>query len=112
MGLPQQLAGETYAGARRDLTGTLTVAENGCVYLDTDGVQRLLIFPAGSALSDPARLPDGAELHAGEALVGRGAVIRTETLPGGPDGYWGSVTGFCTGDVPEAVVFDELSADR
>ena len=112
MGLPQQLPGETYGGARADLAGTLGVAENGCVYLETEGVERLLIFPPGSALSEPARLSDGTELHEGDALGGRGVVVPTETLPGGRDGYWASVSGYCAGDVPEAAVFDEISAGR
>jgi hypothetical protein len=112
MGLPQQLPGESYGGPRRDLAGTLTVAGNGCVYLDDAGTERLVIFPSGSALSNPARLPDGTELRDGDAVRGSGTVLGTEMLPGGPNGYWANVTGYCAGDVPEAVVFDEISADR
>jgi hypothetical protein len=112
MGLPQQLPGETYPGQRVEVSGELRVARNGCVYLVADEAERLVIWPAGSALADPVRLPDGAELADGDTLRGLGTVIETTALPGGPDGYWAQVTGFCSGDVPEAVVFDEVAADR
>ena len=108
MGLPQQLAGETYPGPREQLSGELRVGSEGCAYIVIDEVSRLVIWPSGSTLANPVRLPDGSDLSDGQGLRGTGGVIATEALPGGPDGYWAHVTGFCTGDVPEAVVFDEV----
>jgi hypothetical protein len=112
MGLPQQLDGETYPGERRELVADLQLSPEGCAYAVTDGVARLAIWPAGSALSNPVRLPDGAELADGDPLRAIGTVLPFTELAGIPDGYWGMVTGFCAGDVAEALVFDRVSADR
>ena len=107
MGLPQQLDGEVYPGRRVELVGEVAVASNGCVYLVADGVARLAIWPRGSSLSDPVRLPDGTELGEGDLVTGSGAVMETRSLPGDANGYWAHVTGFCGGDVPEVAVLDE-----
>ena len=112
MGLPQQLDGETYPGPRRELVGDLSVASNGCTYLVTDGMARLVVWPRGSSLSDPVRLRDGTELHDGEAIRGTGTILRIDGLPGDADGYWAHVTGFCSGDAPEVVVLDEVRAGQ
>ena len=112
MGLPQQLDGETYPGERRELLADLELSPEGCAYAVTDGVARLAIWPAGSALSNPVRLPDGTELADGDPLRGTAAVVPFAALPGGADGYWGMVTGFCTGNEAEAIVFDSVNAGR
>jgi len=111
-GLPQQLAGETYPGTRRELTGELRVAGDGCAYLEIDGVERLAVWPAGSELSRPVRLPDATELEHGDELRVTGAVAPTALLPGGADGYWGNLTAFCAGDVAEVVVIDAVIESR
>ena len=111
-GLPQQLPGERYPGERQQLAGNLELLENGCVNVVIDGVSRLVIWPAGSDLGDPVTLPDGTPLAAGDAVSGAGAVIPVNALPGGPDGYWGSVTGFCDSQPREVVVFDEVGPNR
>ena len=111
-GLPQQLAGETYPGTRRELTGELRVAADGCAYLEIDGVGRLAVWPAGSELSRPVRLPDATELEHGDTVRVTGAVVPTALLPGGADGYWGNLTAFCAGDVPEVVVVDAVIGSR
>ena len=112
MGLPQQLPGETYAGPRAEITGDLFVADDGCAYVTDGDALRLVIWPAGSRLSNPARLPDGTELRDGDAISGRARIVRIEALPGGRDGYWAHVTGFCDDGEDEVVVFDDVSADR
>jgi hypothetical protein len=108
MGLPRQLDGEQYPGRRVELTGEVSVASNGCVYLSADGLERLAIWPRDASLSEPVRLADGTELRDGDAVRGTGTVLPTAGLAGGADGYWADVTGFCAGDVSEAVVFDEV----
>jgi hypothetical protein len=111
-GLPQQRANETYPGARRELTGELRVAGDGCAYLEIDGVERLAVWPAGSEVSRPVRLPDATELEHGDVLRVRGAMVPTALLPGGADGYWGNLTAFCAGDVAEVVVVDVVIEGR
>jgi hypothetical protein len=111
-GLPQQLAGETYPGTRRELTGELRVAGDRCAYVELDGVERLAVWPAGSELSRPVRLPDATELEHGDLLRVTGAIVRTALLPGGADGYWGNLTSFCAGDVAEGVVIDAVIERR
>jgi hypothetical protein len=110
-GLPQQRPDEVYPGTRRELTGELRVAANGCAMLDMDGVPRMAVWPAGSELSRPARLPDGTELEHGDVLQVTGAIVDAAALPGGAEGgYWGSLTTFC--DADEVVVIDSVSGVR
>ena len=109
-GLPQQRPTEEYPGTRRELTGELRVAADGCAFLEVDGVPLLAIWPAGSELSRPVRLPDGTELEHGDELRVTAAVLATGALPGGPDGYWGSVTMFC--DTDEVIVIDAVTEHR
>ena len=109
--MPQQRPDEVYLGARRDLTGELRVAANGCAMLEIDGVSRMAVWPAGSELSRPVRLPDETELEHGDVLRVTGAFVDATALPGGADGgYWGSLTAFCGAD--EVVVIDSVSGVR
>jgi hypothetical protein len=111
LGLPQQLDGETYPGARDELAGTVVVAENGCFLLDVDGVVRLAIWPAGSrGDGDGVVLPDGDRLVGGSGLAARGTVLPVTGLAGGPDGYWATVVQFCVPDDRDVVVLDEAAA--
>ena len=112
MGLPQQLEGEHYPGIRQPVRGELLVAQNGCVHHAIDGTEMLVVWPRGSSLSDPVRLPDGTELADGTAVEGVGTIIPADRLPGDANGYWAHVTGFCTGDQPMVVVLDEVSEVR
>ncbi len=112
MGLPVQLPGESYPGERARLATRLVVGEEGCAYVSVDGQRLVGIWPAGSQWSGPVRLPDGNELVDGDELIGTATVVGFEELPGGPDGWWAHVTGFCAGDAPRAVVFDEVSEAR
>lgn len=112
MGLPRQLDGERYPGTRGQIDAEVRVADNGCANVVVDGRELLAIWPRGSELSQPVRLPDGTELADGDRFEGVGTVMEARALPGGPDGYWAMVTGFCTGDAPQVVVFDEVSGPR
>ncbi len=38
--------------------------------------------------------------------------MASDALPGGANGYWAMVTGFCEGDAEEVVVFDRVSGGR
>lgn len=113
MGLPHQLDGESYPGARGPIDAEVEVADNGCVYLDVDGKELLAIWPRGSELSEPVRLPDETEIADGDRIEGTGTLMDAAALAGGPDGYWAMVTGFCAGDGSrDVVVLDEVSASR
>lgn len=112
MGLPQQLPGESYRGRAAEVTGEVMVGDDGCAYLADGESVRLVIWPAGSELSTPVRLPDGTELRDGDGVGGSARVVRVDALPGGPDGYWAHVTGFCDAGADEVVVFDAVSATR
>lgn len=90
----------------------MRVAGNGCAYLEIDGVERLAVWPSGSELSRPVRLPDATELEHGDLVRVIGAVVPVALLPGGADGYWGNLTAFCTGDVAEVVVIDTVIEGR
>jgi hypothetical protein len=111
-GLPQQLVGETYPGTRRELIGELRVAGDGCAYLEIDGVERLAVWPGGSELSRPVRLADATELEHGDAVRVTAAIVPTDLLPGGAEGYWGNLTAFCAGDVAEVIVIDAVIGGR
>jgi hypothetical protein len=115
MGLPQKLDGEVYQGLRQELEGEVTMAARGCTYVVVDGVARLAIWPRGTATHwDPVRLADGTELRDGDQVRGTGSILAAKDLPGGRDanGYWAHVTGFCTGDVPEVIVLDEVRREE
>lgn len=105
-GLPQQLAGERYPGARRVLAGTVELADNGCVNVVLDGRSLFAIWPAGSALDDVVRLPDGQVLADGDRVTGSGALSPVAPLVADPGGYWANVIGFCDPDADVLVVFD------
>jgi hypothetical protein len=109
MGLPVKNAGEEYEGEPIPFSAELTVSEEGCAYLDFNRGDMLAIWPSGSELSEPVRLADGTELAPGDIVRGLGTVVLFNALPGGPDGYWAFVTGFCAGEIPQALVVDEIS---
>ena len=112
MGLPQQLAGETYPGVRRPVDGVVRVGSEGCAYLVEGRETRLAIWPTGSELAEPVRLPEGTELTDGVTIDGTGTTMAADALPGGPDGYWAMVTAFCDAGLDEVVVLDRVSAGR
>lgn len=111
MGVPQQFEGETYPGPAATVAGTVWVAEDGCVYL-IDDRPRLIVWPSGSQLSDPVRLPDGTELADGDEVTLEGRLVLAADLPGGADGYWGMVTGFCDAGGDQVLVADRVTPDR
>ena len=106
MGLPRQIAGETYPGERRELSGVLEVADNGCLNLTMDGATRFVIWPAGSTQDDRVRLPDGEFITVGDEVAGIGALTPTAPLVANRDGFWASAIGYCAPDASEVVVLD------
>lgn len=112
MGLPTWRTDEVYAGERLPITAEVVVGDDGCAYVDFGRGAMVAIWPPGSTLSSPARLADGTEVRAGSAIEAVATIVPVAALPGGPDGYWSHVTGFCTGDLPAAAVLQEISSVR
>jgi hypothetical protein len=95
-GLPVQLAGERYPGPPVEVDGTLVLSEGGCHLLDLDGARHMVVWPSGWELGGATVVPpDDRELAAGDRVTGSGRTLPIDGFPGGPDGYWASVLGFC-----------------
>lgn len=112
MELPVTIEGERYVGQPIPFAAELSVAADGCVYLDFGDGAMLAIWPRGSEQSEPVRLADGTETQSGDIVEGLGTVVPFAQLPGGPSGYWAHVTGFCTGERPQALVIDRVNEVR
>ncbi|HSK51423.1 MAG TPA: hypothetical protein VLA44_01610, partial [Clostridia bacterium] len=91
---------------RRDLAGTVELGDNGCVNVVLDGRSLFVIWPAGSALDDVVRLPDGEVLADGDPVRGTGAVSPIAPLVEDRGGYWANVIGFCGPAADVLIVFD------
>jgi hypothetical protein len=113
-GAPAQLDGEAYPGPRAPVAGTVQGEDSGCLEIETDGLARFVIWPAGTQLADGGiRLPDGTVVRPGSRVEGIGAVTPIERLVADPNGYWAHVIGFCAPAEDEALVLDQVGvADR
>lgn len=112
MGLPTWSENERYDGEPIPFAAEVIVAENGCAYVEFGRGEMVALWPPGSTLSAPAKLPDGTEVVDGAIVEGLGLVVPFGALPGGAGGYWAHVTGFCHGDVPRALLLREVSEVR
>jgi hypothetical protein len=106
MGLPHQLAGETYPGDRMAVAGELVVAQNGCLELNVDGARYFVIWPAGATLDAFVRLPNGDVIGEGDRVEGTAALTPTAPLTANRDGYWANAIGFCAPEAAEVLVMD------
>ena len=106
MGLPSQRWGETYAGERQEITGTLFVSDIGCLFLEVDGARLFVIWPAGSSQDDYVRLPNGQVVTRGDRITGTGAY--TPTAPRATtSGYWENAVQTCDLGAKELLVLDD-----
>lgn len=112
-GLPIQLESQTYRGESIPVDGQLHVASNGCFEVVMDGESLFAIWPQGWKMEGASIVaPDGARFSEGTDLLGEGVRMSYAALieeDGGPDGYWGSVAGFCMEDHEDLVVVEYLS---
>lgn len=108
MGVPVQLAGETYPGARDLLQAELDVTETGCLHVVVDGESRFAIWPAGAELADALRLPDGTVLADGDRIEALGAATPAAPLTANRDGYWANAIGFCDPQADVVMVLDDV----
>ena len=103
---------EGVPGARGEVTGVLRVERNGCFTLEyEDGARPWVIWPR-TARHDGAEvvLGDGTAVGDGTRLVGSGARLGADALPGwdDEDTYLGSFGRFCEAGDVGVVVLDEV----
>lgn len=112
-GLPIQLDNQSYQGETIRVDGRLHVAENGCFEVVMDDQSLFAIWPQGWKMEGASVVaPDGARFTEGTALVGEGVRMSYSALieeDGGPDGYWGSIAGFCMENHEDLVVVEFIS---
>lgn len=118
--VPHQFETEDYPWARETIGGEVLLAGNGCWYLAHDDKQSMVVWPQGAELGDNGdrvEVPSRAPVSSGDVIEASGAFVPGRALPGGADGYWGYITGYCDdgdGDVALlddlAVLFDAASA--
>lgn len=106
MELPRQADGLTFPGERRDVTGVLSVAANGCLDLVMDGTVYFVIWPKGSLEADRVKLPGGSVVAEGDMVAGTGAFTPTSPWVANRDDYWSRAVGYCAGDATEMLVLD------
>lgn len=113
-GAPSQTPGE-FAGPNPTyhLTGTLRLADNGCWYVEVNGIERLVVLPVGYELdavdSAVLRDPDQRAFRHGDPVDGSARFVLEAQLPGGADGKWGNYVDFCGPELREVAVFDDLA---
>jgi len=109
-GIPKQQPGETYAGERHEVIGT--IEWDGCARLRlADGTSRAVIWPESATNgSDVVNLGwFQRDVVEGDRIEGTAALTPVAALRyWGEPGYWDSVLGTCVRDgETEALVFDE-----
>jgi hypothetical protein len=113
LGLPTENLVERPSDGSTAITGTLQVAGNGCFHLDADdGGRYFVVWPEGFE-SDAAEViaPGGARYGDGDPVAGDGWIRDADEVVAaadGPDGYMGSVLGFCAED-EQIVVLSQAS---
>ena len=111
-GVPTQPADAPVDGARADVRGTVRVASNGCLGLETgDGARRWIVWPAGQEAEHGQPVLGGRVVADGDELDGTGALVPASALPGWADrdSYLGSFGRFCDAGRTGAVVLDEVA---
>lgn len=109
--VPHQFPGETYQGERTTLGGTVRLAENGCWNVDDGTMTRLVVWPQGADLHSngmAVTIPASDPIPSGAVVAGWGTLVAISELPGGPDGYWATTTGFCATGASDVLVFDDV----
>lgn len=112
-GLPIRLDHQSYRGQAIPVDGRLHVAPNGCFEVVMDEENLFAIWPQGWKMEGGSVVaPDGARFTDGSPLMGEGVRMSYKALieeDGGPDGYWGSIAGFCMDDHEDLLVVEFIS---
>jgi hypothetical protein len=109
LGIPTENLVERSPTGAAPIAGSVHVAANGCFHLDADdGARYFLVWPEGFR-QDAAEVvaPNGARYGGGDALSGTGWIRDADEVVAaadGPDGYMGSVLGFCADEEQIAVL--------
>ena len=114
VGIPKQQPGETYAGERRDVEGTLEIDSYGCIRVRLDdGTSYAAIWPASADDSqDPPGLSLGwfqRVLEDGDRIRGTAALTPLDELKDWSfnSSYWHAALDSCLEDgESQAIVFD------
>jgi hypothetical protein len=110
--IPTQNPGETIAGARTDIEGVLRVESNGCFTLELPGGERRwVIWPEGTLQADSRVTFDEVSLSDGDGLVGVGALVTPDAIPGWADfdGYTHSLGEFCDAERLGVAALDSVA---
>lgn len=108
--VPRAVAGEHYPGTAVRTDGTVQLADNGCWFLLAEDPAAMIAWPAGAELGEDGRhvrLDDGTQVPAGAQVTGTMIRVPTDRMPGGPDGYWASIAGFC--EAGQVAVLEDLT---
>lgn len=110
--LPVKVASEVYPATDTELTGVVSLHDDGCWMVDIGDGERLVVFPEGFGEDESGTAmvsSDGSQqVTDGSHLEFIGGPFVAEVMPGVPDGYWGNYLVFCAPEVEEFVVIDLL----
>jgi hypothetical protein len=111
--IPHQLDGETYPGDRAPVSGRVELASNGCMFVVSDGVRHLAVWPKGAAQdredATVVRLADGTRVRPKDSVEATGLLFPVTQLVGYPDGFWGSQVTFCVPEDSTVLVLDTVT---
>lgn len=108
--VPRRSTDDPYPEAADPSGGRLRLEGDGCWYLDAVGQPlRMIVWPVDSELApngDAVEVPGSGVLVADGVVAADVAVLPAAELAGGPDGYWGHITGFCDDGGSDVVLID------
>lgn len=112
-GAPSASPGEFPIATSGAMVGRMLLDDRGCWTIAVNDQERFVVMPPGFTLdpADGTRLlgPDGIVVSGGTAVDATGSMVSVADLPGGPDGYWGSLIGFCAPGAVEVAVVETVS---
>lgn len=114
IGIPQQQPGETYAGERHEVSGTIEIDDYGCIRVRLDdGTSHAAIWPSSASQGQDDYVNLGwfqEDLGDGDRVRGTATVVALASLRGWEgegSGYWRYALGACVeGGETQAIVFD------
>jgi hypothetical protein len=116
IGIPKQQPGETYAGERHAVEGTIEIDGYGCIRVRLDdGTSYAAIWPSTANQGDDDYVNLGwfqDDLGDGDRVRGTAALTPLASLPDWDrGGYWRYALGACVeGGESEAIVFDSAES--
>lgn len=112
LNIPTENLVESPDSVAEAIDGELHTAANGCFHIIVDDISYFVVWPEGFRQDGATVLgTDGSRYSGGDPLSGSGWVSSVDDVVAaadGPDGYMGSVTGYCAEDGEQVVVFESL----